>query len=97
MPSALLVRLHGVATVLRRRGPMVTAWELLEELGVSRDGTDVRQFVERHSLLAKDVRLVDAHFWTPFQRSLLVEYMEDESWQDAVDELDHLMRNKPQR
>ncbi|WP_425464700.1 DUF2789 family protein [Nocardia yunnanensis] len=41
------------------------------------------------------MRLVDAHFWTPFQRRLLIEYMEDESWQDAIDELDHPMREKP--
>lgn len=75
---------------------MVTGWDLLEELGIAREGTDIRQFVERHSLLARDIRLVDAHFWTPLQRRLLIEYMEDETWQDAVEELDRLMRKKPQ-
>ncbi|WP_280236571.1 DUF2789 family protein [Nocardia cyriacigeorgica] len=70
-----------------------TAWDLLVDLGVRSDS--IHAFVTRHSLLRDDVRFIDAHFWTRWQRTLLIEYMEEDSgWQEAIDELEMLLRKK---
>jgi hypothetical protein len=70
-----------------------TAYDSLAESGIPRDS--VHSFRQRHSLLRGDVRFVDAHFWTRWQRTLLVEYLEEESgWDTAVIELEELLRKR---
>ncbi|MBF6415205.1 DUF2789 family protein [Nocardia cyriacigeorgica] len=70
-----------------------TACDLPAEVGIPRDS--VHSFLQRPSLLRDDVRFIDAHFWTRWQRTLLVEYMPEESgWDDAVIELEELLRKR---
>ncbi|WP_280466722.1 DUF2789 family protein [Nocardia cyriacigeorgica] len=70
-----------------------TACDLPAESGIPRGS--VHSLLQRHPLLRDDVRFIDAYFWTRWQRTLLVEYMREESgWQDAVIELEELLRTR---
>ena len=67
--------------------------ELFQQLGLASDPIGIAQFITRHSPLAADVRLTDAHFWTHSQAEFLCEAVRnDADWAAAVDALDSALR-----
>jgi Protein of unknown function (DUF2789) len=69
--------------------------QLFEQLGLACDPTSIDHFVASHSL-PKDVKLIDAEFWTPQQsRFLKEELREDADWAPVVDELNVLLHETP--
>ncbi|MFB8005947.1 DUF2789 family protein [Nocardia sp. NPDC056000] len=66
--------------------------DLFDSLGLPSGAEDIEQFVTRHSILKRTIRLSDAHFWTPNQRDLFWVLREDGHYDQALDELDELLR-----
>ncbi|SDZ54792.1 DUF2789 domain-containing protein [Pseudomonas sp. NFIX28] len=61
---------------------------LFDQLGLDSSPTAIDAFIEQHSPLPDDVRMIDADFWTPQQAAFLKEELrEDADWARVVDEL----------
>lgn len=60
---------------------------LFQQLNLESDPDSIDAFIADHQL-SEDVKLVDAHFWTPAQAAFLKEQLrEDADWAMTVDEL----------
>jgi hypothetical protein len=69
-----------------------TLASLFEQLGLPSDQKSIDQFVATHSPLPRDVLLSEASFWTPEQKLLLKEELQnDADWARSVDELNALL------
>lgn len=69
--------------------------ELFAQLGLPNDAPAIRDFIEKHSPLASDVRLEDAPFWTQAQATLLREELhENDDWAVVIDQLNAALRGK---
>ncbi|WP_153808851.1 DUF2789 family protein [Nocardia sp. SYP-A9097] len=75
-----------------RRTGQYSLQDLFEMLGLPSGFEDIDQFVTRHSILKRSIRLSEAHFWTPQQREFFWELYEDGHYERALDELDDLLR-----
>lgn len=61
---------------------------LFDQLGLDSSPDAIDAFIERHSPLPEDVRMIDADFWTPQQAAFLKEELrEGADWARVVDEL----------
>ena len=66
---------------------------LFEQLGLLASEQDISTFLHEHSPLDPEVKLVDAQFWNPGQRSFLIEALaEDSDWTELVEHLDAVLR-----
>lgn len=69
---------------------------LFEQLGLSSNEGDIREFIGTHRPLAPQVKLHEAAWWTGSQAAFLLEAIEEDAeWAEAVDELDALLRHSP--
>lgn len=60
---------------------------LFDQLGLPSDHEEIERFFATHAL-PRDVKLVDAPFWTPAQSAFLREqFQRDAEWAPVVDEL----------
>lgn len=67
--------------------------ELFSQLGLSREPTSIRAFIEKNSPLPVEVRLEDAPFWSAAQATLLREKLQDDAdWSEVVDQLNIALR-----
>ncbi|SDI95609.1 DUF2789 domain-containing protein [Pseudomonas abietaniphila] len=72
-----------------------TLTNLFEQLGLPSDQASINQFVSTHSPLPRDMLLSEALFWTPEQKLLLKEELQnDADWAHTVDELNAMLHNK---
>lgn len=66
---------------------------LFEQLGLPSSEQDTTRFLEEHSPLDPDLKLVEAEFWNPGQRSFLIEALADDSdWTELIEHLDAVLR-----
>ncbi|RLA48136.1 MAG: DUF2789 domain-containing protein [Gammaproteobacteria bacterium] len=66
---------------------------LFEQLGLPSSEQDTTRFLDEHSPLDPAVKLVEAAFWNPGQRSFLIEALaEDSDWTELVEHLDAVLR-----
>ena len=71
--------------------------ELFNQLGLPSDSAAIDGFVARHGPLSADVRLTEASFWTEQQAQFLSEAVRDDAdWAAIVDQLDVLLRKRPE-
>lgn len=67
--------------------------DLFAQLGLPCDDADIREFLAAHTPLATSVKLSDAPFWTPAQRTFLSEAVaQDADWALLVDQLNAALR-----
>lgn len=72
--------------------------ELFAQLGLPSDNAGVQAFLAAHTPLAGDVRLPDAHFWTPAQAAFLREsVLQDSDWAELVDQLSEALRGSERK
>jgi hypothetical protein len=61
---------------------------LFDQLGLDSSEKAIDDFIESHSPLPEDKKLIDAEFWTPQQAAFLKEQLrEDADWARVVDDL----------
>ncbi len=66
---------------------------LFEQLGLPSTESAINEFIDQHSPLVPQLRLEEASFWNPGQRSFLMEAQaEDSDWTEMVDHLDAFLR-----
>jgi len=66
---------------------------LFAQLGQASDEASIAHFIDRHHLLANDVLLHEAAFWTPSQATFLREaILDDADWAQIADELNANLR-----
>ena len=66
---------------------------LFEQLGLPASEQDITRFLHEHSPLDPRVKLVEAQFWNPGQRSFILEVLaEDSDWTELVEHLDAVLR-----
>ncbi len=66
---------------------------LFEQLGLPATESAINEFIDQHSPLDPQLRLEEASFWNPGQRSFLMEAQADDSdWTEMVDHLDAFLR-----
>ena len=66
---------------------------LFEQLGLPSSEEDTTRFLAEHSPLDPEVKLVEAAFWNPGQRSFLIECLaEDSDWSELIEHLDAVLR-----
>lgn len=66
---------------------------LFEQLGLPSSERDTTLFLKEHSPLDPELKLVEAPFWNPGQRSFLIEALADDSdWTELVEHLDAVLR-----
>ncbi|MDF1831542.1 MAG: DUF2789 domain-containing protein [Porticoccaceae bacterium] len=66
---------------------------LFEQLGLPSTESAINEFIDQHSPLDPQLRLEEASFWNPGQRSFLMEAQaEDSDWTEMVDHLDAFLR-----
>lgn len=66
---------------------------LFEQLGLPSSEVDTTRFLHEHSPLDPALKLVEADFWNPGQRSFLIEALaEDSDWTELVEHLDAVLR-----
>lgn len=71
-----------------------TLEELFEQLGLSSQKIHMERFIERHQLKPGSV-LADAIYWTPEQKTFLIEAKdEDSDWSEVVDQLANMLIRK---
>lgn len=74
--------------------PKQTLANLFEQLGLASDQESIDQFVATHSPLPRDRLLYEASFWTPEQKLLLKEELQnDADWARSVDELNAMLHH----
>ncbi|MBS1142804.1 MAG: hypothetical protein H6R14_210 [Proteobacteria bacterium] len=62
--------------------------ELFGQLGQNHDSEGILQFIEANRLLAGDVQLHDAIFWSPSQAAFLKQSISDDAdWAEVVEAL----------
>ncbi|MFK3969170.1 DUF2789 domain-containing protein [Pseudomonas sp. NPDC087358] len=67
---------------------------LFEQLGLDSDQASIDAFITAHPL-PDEVKLSDADFWSPQQKSLLKEELHvDAEWAPVVDELNAALHEK---
>lgn len=70
-----------------------TLCDLFKQLGLPSDAAEVDAFIASHRPLDSAVKLSDAPFWNPAQRTLLRQQIEaDADWAAWVDGLDARLR-----
>ncbi|AKT30078.1 DUF2789 domain-containing protein [Pseudomonas syringae pv. actinidiae] len=70
--------------------------DLFAQLALATDDESIEAFIAAHPL-PNDVKLIDAHFWTPRQAEFLKEQLrEDAEWAMVVDELNVRLHKKPE-
>lgn len=70
--------------------------ELFAQLGLDDDPAAIRAFIARHHPLPLEIRLFDAPFWSPSQRALIREKLqEDGDWAVLIDTLNSQLRASP--
>ena len=70
--------------------------ELFNQLGLPSDTASIDAFVARHGSLSAEIRLAEASFWTEPQARFLAESVRDDAdWAPIVDQLDVLLRKRP--
>ncbi|AVB19852.1 MULTISPECIES: DUF2789 domain-containing protein [Pseudomonas syringae group] len=68
--------------------------DLFAQLALATDDESIEAFIATHPL-PNDVKLIDAHFWTPRQAEFLKEQLrEDAEWAMVVDELNVRLHKK---
>ena len=66
---------------------------LFRQLGLDSEDHQIRHFIRTHSPLPDQIRLADAHFWSPTQASFLREaLLLDSDWAAPVDQLNAALR-----
>ena len=66
---------------------------LFEQLGLPSSEQDTTRFLKEHSPLDPELKLVEAEFWNPGQRSFLIEALADDSdWTELIEHLDAVLR-----
>jgi hypothetical protein len=66
---------------------------LFEQLGLPATEPAINEFIDQHSPLDPQLRLEEAPFWNPGQRSFLMEARaEDSDWTEMVEHLDAFLR-----
>ena len=70
--------------------------ELFAQLGLDNDPAAIRAFIAQHHPLPLGIRLFDAPFWSPSQRALIREKLqEDGDWAVLIDTLNSQLRASP--
>lgn len=70
-----------------------TLKQLFTQLGLPDGPDEIAGFIAAHRPLANDVILHEAAFWSPAQRALLAEKIDDDAdWSQVVDALNTLLR-----
>jgi hypothetical protein len=70
--------------------------ELFAQLGLDDEPAAIRAFIALHHPLPLEIRLSDAPFWSPSQRALIREKLqEDGDWSVLVDTLNTQLRAVP--
>ena len=70
-----------------------TLSSLFNQLGLPSSEEGITQFLHEHSPLDPEVKLVEALFWNPGQRSFLIEALaEDSEWTELIEHLDAVLR-----
>lgn len=70
-----------------------TLKQLFAQLGLPDSPDEIASFIAAHRPLANDVILHEAGFWSPAQRALLAETINDDAdWSQVVDVLNNLLR-----
>jgi hypothetical protein len=70
--------------------------ELFAQLGLDDDPAAIRTFIAQHHPLPLEIRLFDAPFWSPSQRALIREKLqEDGDWSVLIDTLNSQLRASP--
>lgn len=65
-----------------------TLMDLFSQLGLASDVHSMDLFMTQHSLRGASLRLEEARFWSPFQRSFLQEqWLADSDWVVVIDRL----------
>ena len=78
------------------QAPIHSLPALFKQLGLPAEPADIEKFVSSHSPLKADLRLDKAFFWTPSQADFLrEEILEDADWAEVVDQLNLMLRTKP--
>jgi len=71
-----------------------TLTTLFDQLGLASDEASIKEFIDRHSPLAREVAIQDAPFWSESQSHFLKEGLEEDSdWAEMIDELDAQLRH----
>lgn len=67
--------------------------DLFVQLGLSNDQQAIEAFISQHRRLEQNVRIEDAHFWSPSQaRFLRTSLLEDAEWAELIDQLSAMLR-----
>ncbi|MEY4907632.1 MAG: hypothetical protein RL260_1350 [Pseudomonadota bacterium] len=70
--------------------------ELFAQLGLNDEPAAIRAFIAQHRPLPLEIRLFDAPFWSPSQRALIREKLqEDGDWSVLIDTLNTQLRAVP--